>query len=144
MSAGPEPGFRPVQTGGEFIAHIGPLYVKDEADGRLTMAFRVERQHTNAMRVLHGGMMSSFCDMLVPMQVQFGRTDIGPRYLPTISLQIDYLSPVLLGAWVTGRVEILHSTSQILFAQGLVHADGALAARLSGVYKVGPPMTETR
>jgi acyl-coenzyme A thioesterase PaaI-like protein len=60
------------------------------------------------------------------------------RFLPTISLQIDYLSGAKLGAWVQGEGDVLRRTRNMLFAQGLVSADGEPAMRVSGVFKQGP------
>jgi acyl-coenzyme A thioesterase PaaI-like protein len=60
------------------------------------------------------------------------------RFLPTISLQVDYLGPSPLGAWVQGEGEILRTTRNMLFAQGLVTADGAPVLRVSGIFKMCP------
>ena len=43
-----------------------------------------------------------------------------------------------LGAWVDGECEVLKVTRTMVFAQGLVRADGATAVRCSGVFKIGP------
>jgi acyl-coenzyme A thioesterase PaaI-like protein len=54
-----------------------------------------------------------------------------------VSLQIDYLAPAPKGAWVEGRAQVLRSTRSLVFAQGLVTADGQTVARVSGVFKIG-------
>ena len=100
--------------------------------------FRVEPRHTNPMGNLHGGMMATFCDMLVPLSVHRKSDQVSNRFLPTISLQIDYLAPAPLGAWVQGEAEPLRITRSLVFAQGLVTADGVPCARVSGVFKIGP------
>ena len=64
------------------------------------------------------------------------------RFFPTISLQIDYMSPAPLGAWVQGQADILRTTRNMLFGQGLVTADGEPALRMSGIFKMGPLLTE--
>jgi len=135
MSAVP-PGFHALPMGGEFIAVNGPLYVFHEGSV-VRIGFRVEARHTNPLGILHGGMMASFCDMLLPISVHRKHHEIGHRFLPTISLQIDYLSAVPLGAWVEGEADVLRATRSLVFAQGLVNADGVPAARVSGIFKVG-------
>ena len=60
------PGFAPLQSGGPFIQHNGPLYLRHEGSV-VQFGFRVERRHVNPMNNLHGGMMASFCDMLLPL-----------------------------------------------------------------------------
>lgn len=131
-------GFEPVRPGGEFISVNGPLYRRLH-DGCLQLGFRVESRHSNPVGICHGGMMASFCDMLLPLAAHL-HPEVGPRFLPTISLQIDYLAPAPLGAWVQGEAQVLRCTRAIVFVQGLVHADGQPAARASGIFKLGPPL----
>lgn len=142
-TAAPVPaGFEPVSPGGEFIAVNGPLSMRMH-EGVFQLGFRVEPRHCNPMGICHGGMMASFCDMLLPMAAH-RRPEIGMRFLPTISLQIDYLATVPLGAWVQGEGQVLRSTRSIVFAQGLVTADGTPVARASGVFKIGPEIKPRR
>ena len=137
-SAGIPAGFKLLPRMGEFIGVNGPLYLKHEGD-LVQVGFRVEARHTNPMRICHGGMMASFCDMLLPLSVHRKSHEIGMRFLPTISLQIDYLAPAPLGAWVQGEAQVLRTTRSLVFAQGLVEADGTPVARVSGIFKIGPP-----
>jgi uncharacterized protein (TIGR00369 family) len=94
---------------GDSIAVNGPLYVRSEG-GSVQLGFRVEARHTNPMRICHGGMMASFCDMLLPISIHRKSQEIGFRFLPTINLQIDYLAPARLGAWVQGEADPLKAT----------------------------------
>jgi len=129
-------GFRPAHIHGDFIAFNGPLYAR-LTDATIQLGFRVEQRHTNPLGICHGGMLATFVDMLVPCTAMYepGRER---RFLPTISLQIDYLGPSPLGAWVQGEAQILRSTRNLVFGQGLVNADGAPALRFSGIFKIGP------
>ena len=134
----PPSGFRPLRTMGDFIAVNGPLYVRSEG-GSVQLGFRVEARHTNPMHICHGGMMASFCDMLLPISIHRKSQELGVRFLPTINLQSDYLAPARLGAWVQGEADLLKATRSLVFAQGLVTADGAPCARASGICNIGPP-----
>jgi len=125
------------QVGGPFTLANGPLYVWHEGPV-VKFGFRVETRHTNPMGVCHGGMMATFCDMLVPLTAHRTTAEVAGRFLPTISLQVDYLAPAPLGAWVEGEGQVLRVTRSLLFGQGLVRADGVPCARLSGVFKLGP------
>ena len=93
-------GFRAVTVGGPFMAHTGPLYARWTGE-RLQLGFRVEHRHTNPLNICHGGMMASFADMLLPCAAMY-RGMKERRFLPTISLQVDYLAASPLGAWVQG------------------------------------------
>jgi uncharacterized protein (TIGR00369 family) len=129
-------GFRPAAIHGDFVIFNGPLFGR-VVDGRLQLGFRVEQRHTNPLGICHGGMLATFVDMLVPCAAMYtpGRER---RFLPTISLQIDYLGSAKLGAWVQGEAQILRTTRNLVFGQGLVSADDAPCVRMSGIFKLGP------
>jgi len=131
-------GFKALPMGGEFMAVNGPLYVR-LVDGRAQVGFRVLARHTNPMNNCHGGMLASFGDMLLPVCVHRQSAEVGNRFLPTISLQIDYLAPAPLGAWVQGQADVLRVTRAMVFAQGVAQADGAPVMRVSGIFKIGEP-----
>lgn len=133
-------GFRAIQIGGPFIGHNGPLYGQWTGQ-RLLLGFRVEGRHTNPMQICHGGMMATFADMLIPCAAMYQHA-MERRFLPTINLQIDYLGASPLGAWVQGQAEVLKTSRNMLFGQGLVTADGQPALRVSGIFKMGPLITE--
>ena len=132
------PGFAVLAIGGNFMAHNGPLYVR-VADGRAQLAFRVQARHTNPLNNCHGGMLASFGDMLLPVCIHRQSAEVGLRFLPTISLQIDFLAPAPLGAWVQGEADVLRVTHTMVFAQGVARIDGKPVLRVSGTFKIGQP-----
>ena len=129
-------GFTRQTIGGEFIVANGPLYERFDA-GIYRLGFRVEPRHCNTMGICHGGMMATFCDMLLPITAFYATPALHGRFLPTVSLQIDYLAPAPKGAWVEGQAQVLRTTRSLVIAQGLVTADGQTVARVSGVFKIG-------
>ncbi|MBI5256528.1 MAG: PaaI family thioesterase [Burkholderiales bacterium] len=131
------PGFERLPMGGDFINHVGPLYIRNEG-GQVHMGLRVEPRHCNPLGNCHGGMLASFADMLLPMTVHRKSTEVGLRFLPTISLQLDYLAAAPRGAWLQGEAQVLRVTRNMVFAQGLVEADGVPCLRVSGILKIGP------
>jgi uncharacterized protein (TIGR00369 family) len=135
-------GFRAREFGGGFIAVNGPLYARRNEAG-FQLGFRVEARHCNPMGICHGGMMATFCDMLLPISAHVMSKELAERFLPTINLQIDYLAASPLGAWVQGEAQLLRATRSLVFMQGLVHADGVSVARVSGIFKIGPPFDDT-
>ena len=141
-SAVPE-GFKERRFGDEgFINVNGPLYAR-RSGSAMQLGFRVERRHCNLMGICHGGMMATFCDMLLPISAHVLSSEVANRFLPTINLQIDYLATVPLGSWVQGEAQLLRTTRSLVFMQGLVHADDVVAARVSGIFKIGPPFDDT-
>jgi len=130
-------GFKPRRFGDGFIAVNGPLYVK-KLDPGILLGFRVEARHCNPMGICHGGMIATFCDMLLPISAHYLSADLARRFLPTINLQVDYLAASKLGTWVQGEAQLLRATRSIVFMQGVVTSDGEPVARVSGIFKIGP------
>ena len=127
-------GFAPLAMGGHYMAVNGPLYVR-VVDGRAQLGFRVMQRHTNPLNNCHGGMLASFGDMLLPVCIH-RQSEVGRRFLPTISLQIDYLAPAPLGAWVQGEADVLRVTRAMVFANGVARVDRKPEIRVSGIFKI--------
>lgn len=130
-------GFEPMRIGGEFMRLNGPIFAKRDGT-RLLVGFRVEARHCNPMKMCHGGMLASFADMLLPVTAHAHSETVAHRFLPTINLQIDYLAPAPLGAWVQGEGQLLRATRSLVFVQGVASADGVPCLRASGIFKIGP------
>jgi uncharacterized protein (TIGR00369 family) len=130
------PGFVSIPFDIGFIGVNGPLWVNVGSDA-LKLGFRVEMRHCNPMKVCHGGMMATFIDMLMPFGIVH-QTKMPGRFLPTIHLAQEFLAPAPLGSWVEGTAEMLRQTRNMVFAQCLVTADGAVCGRASGIFKLGP------
>jgi uncharacterized protein (TIGR00369 family) len=131
-------GYKPLRSGGGFIAANGPLYVRrDEAVG-VKVGFRVEPRHCNPMGVCHGGWLATFADMLLPISAHAQSELLRRRFLPTISLQLDYIAPANVGDWVEGEGQLLKVTRAMVFMQGLVRTGDGVLLRCSGVFKIGP------
>ncbi len=139
-------GFQVLAVGGDFIALNGPLYVRSQVqpDGSKLrqLGFRVEQRHTNPMGNCHGGMLATFADMMLPMLAHRQSPELRNQFLPTVNLQVDYLAPSPLGAWVQGEAQVLRVTRNLAFVQGLVTADGVPALRVSGIFKIGKPFPQ--
>lgn len=141
------PGFVEVQIGGEFATRNGPIHARWQpgataAQGRLQLGFRVQPHHANPGNACHGGMLGTFADVLISSAAHY-QTDIPRAFLPTVSLQTDFVAPAPMGSWVQGEAQILRVTRTLVFSQGLVHADGDLVMRASGVFRRGPLLPDS-
>ena len=145
-SAIPE-GFKLRHLGDGFMDVNGPLYYRrhagtDKLRG-VSLGFRVEMRHCNPMQACHGGMLATFTDMLFAV-VAHATSEAGRnRFLPTISLQLDYLAGAKLGSWVQGEGTVLRATRNMMFMQGLLTADDLPIVRASGIFKIGDPFAFT-
>lgn len=129
-------GFKPAssEAPGTFVSVNGPLYRKREGE-RMVFGMRVERRHCNPAHICHGGMLMTFVDMAMVLGSNY-QAQLG-RFLPTISLATDFLSPAPEGAWLEARTDVLRLTRTMVFAQCLVTANGKNVVRASGVFKLG-------
>jgi uncharacterized protein (TIGR00369 family) len=131
------PGFRRFRASTGFISVNGPLFFFH--DGPLfKLGFRVEPRHCNPMGICHGGMLATFADMLMPIGALALVPELRQRFLPTVSLQLDFMAGAQLGDWVEGEMQVLRTTRTMVFMQGLVKSNGVMALRCSGVFKIGP------
>ena len=128
-------GFVLAAAGSGFASRNATFYGQ-WANERLLLGFRVAEQHTNLGGVLHGGMLATFADTLLPYAAMYQALG-GRRFLPTISLQIDYLAPAAIGAWVQGSADVLRMTRNMIFMQAILTADDVPIARVSGIFKLG-------
>ena len=117
-----------------FTADLGPFYARCEG-GHLIVALRVERRHCNLSRTCHGGMLATFCDLQMVIGTNFA-ADLR-RFLPTISLHLDFLAPAPLGAWLEGRTELVTVRGTIVFAQCVITADSVPVVQASGIFRIG-------
>ena len=136
-------GFKLRHLGDGFMDVNGPLYYRrhagtDKLRG-VSLGFRVEMRHCNPMQACHGGMLATFTDMLFAVTGHATSEAGRNRFLPTISLQLDYLAGAKLGSWVQGEATVLRATRNMMFMQGLLTADAVPIVRASGIFKIGEP-----
>ncbi len=142
VSASPIPaGFVPVKLGSTFATHCGPLHARWH-QGRLQVGFVVQAHQTNPGDNCHGGMLSLFADIVLSSAAQY-QTDIPRQFLPTISLQLDFMNGAPLGHWVEGEADILQVTKNLVFSQGLIRCGDKPVARASGVFRRGPLLPDS-
>jgi acyl-coenzyme A thioesterase PaaI-like protein len=125
-------GFAPKLDAGPFADANGPLFIR-HADQAL--GFEVRREHCNPVNSCHGGWLSAFLNMQMPL-IAIRDHDIRDCFLLTVSLSLDYLASAPIGAWVEGSATVLRCTKSLVFIQGLVSSSQVLLMRGSGVYKI--------
>jgi len=135
------PGFLPVKIGSTFTSHSGRIQARWH-DGKLQLGFTVEPHQVNPGNHCHGGMLSLFADILLSSAAQY-QTDIPRQFLPTISLQLDFMNGAPLGHWVQGEATILQVTRNLVFSQGLIVCGDKPVARASGVFRRGPLLPDS-
>tara|TARA_Y100000031_G_scaffold125605_1_gene142134 strand:- start:119 stop:565 length:447 start_codon:yes stop_codon:yes gene_type:complete len=125
----PPPGFTPIDHS-SFCSGIGPIFERRDAD-EVHRAFLAEEKHTNAGGVVHGGMLSTFADVLLGQAAW----QAAQRPLVTVRLVSDFIAAVRPGDWVEGRSRVVRLGRTMVFVAGEVSVAGKVIMTISGNFK---------
>lgn len=117
-----------------YLEANGPFFANWDGK-RFVLGLLVEDRHCNSAGTCHGGMIASVCDVLLTVggNIQSGES----RFLPTVSMNIDFIAAAPRGSWIEGQLEILRTTASLMFAAGLLKsAEHGVIARTSGVLSI--------
>ncbi len=130
----PPPGFQRIQfTGEAFNVLIGPIYLKRTAED-IMLGFRVQRAHCNPAKMLHGGMMMTMADMTAGFVTGLkGGID---KFLPTINMTFDFLSPGREGDWIDCTAQIVKFARTMAFAKVAMQRGDEQLLRASCIMKI--------
>ena len=110
----------------------GPFYLKQDTDGKMIAAFRAERKHMNAGGVVHGGALMTLADMAL---WDICRREIGFFNGVTVTMNAEFLAPGPIGAFIEATGEVMKLGRKMMFARGLVSANGETLLSFSGSLK---------
>lgn len=115
-----------------FIDQNGPLYGRWRQQ-RFTLGLRIEARHCNPAMTCHGGMIMTFADMslLIGASLQANLQ----QYLLTVNLTTDFIGPANQGEWLEGDCEVTRASKNLVFAHGMLQAEGRSVARINGLFK---------
>lgn len=130
------PGMIVDETGTQRL--VGYTLDVGQPDRRARCRLVVDDRHTNRHGVLHGGISAMLLDSACGATASLTVDDSGRRPFLTISLNIDFVGAGRQGG-VTATGSVIGGGRSLLFVAGdLVHDDGTLIARASGVFKRVP------
>ncbi|WP_169567399.1 PaaI family thioesterase [Sneathiella limimaris] len=125
-------GYRLYESPERFPEKIGPLYFKREGD-KYHFGFLVEKEHTNANRILHGGMMMSFTDEMMGHTVFRA---VGQKPCATITLNFDFVSSAKEGDWVDLKYSITRQGMSVVFMRGELYVGDQVIMTADGIWKI--------
>lgn len=124
-------GWAPFQRSSPFVNLLGGLWVREGGPERL-LGLRVEERHLNTRGTGHGGVLVTLADAALGIAIP---RSIEPRRpVVTVSLSVDFLTPVSLGCWLEARVDVERAGKRLAFATCHVETGGRLVLRASGVF----------
>jgi uncharacterized protein (TIGR00369 family) len=113
---------------------VGPIWARrDTPEGEWLNGFIVEPRHLNGNGQLHGGMTSTFADVVMS-RVVFNA--VKPRSCATIQLNVHYVAPVKLYDFLVGRAEIVRASASMAFVRAQFNVGAQIVAMADGVWKI--------
>ena len=104
----------------------------------MVRAFRVVERHTNAAGIIHGGMLTTFADIVL---AQAGLREVGGPIV-TVRMVSEFVAAGKLGAWVEGTARVRRRTRTLVFVEGELAASGRVLLTASGVFKIIEPRAD--
>jgi acyl-coenzyme A thioesterase PaaI-like protein len=125
-------GYRLYEAPDRFPEKIGPLYFKRDGE-QYDFGFLVTRQHTNANKILHGGMMMSFADEMMGHKVFRA---VGKKPCATISLNFDFVAGAKEGDWVHMNCSITRQGVSVVFVRSELYVGERIILTADGIWKI--------
>jgi len=115
-----------------FSGHAGPFYFREKADTP-GIGFYAKSHHANLNGVVHGGALLTLADMAL-WDVCRRQVD-GPLRGATVTLNSEFISAGRVGTFIESTGDVIKATGSLLFARGLLTADGVVLLSFSGTLK---------
>ncbi|MDP6691864.1 MAG: PaaI family thioesterase [Alphaproteobacteria bacterium] len=131
----PPEGFLPYPDQGAFAEVCGPTYYRRLGDGGFLNGFQARPLHDNSNKIVHGGVLFAFGDDIM------GRASSGVsrRYTTTVAMNVEYLAPAPLDAWIEGTAEITRMDEDFTFLRSRVFHGKRTLLTADGVYRLLGP-----
>lgn len=114
-----------------FIALVGPLWWRNEADGRY--CFIAEAKHRNTRGNVQGGMLMTFADRTLGHLVRAGNPD---RQQATIQLDMRFMDGAPLGHLIEAKCQIKRRTGSLAFVEAEIFTGSRILATATGIWKI--------
>ncbi|GJL92342.1 PaaI family thioesterase [Hyphococcus sp.] len=114
-----------------FSGRAGPFYFRKE-DERAGVGFFAEPHHANMGGVIHGGALLTLADVAL---WDICRREIGVFKGVTVTLNSEFVGAGPIGGFIEATGEMVKSGRKLMFARGLITADGAPLMSFSGTLK---------
>ena len=115
-----------------FEDQSGPFYFREDAEGRVTAAFRAEKKHMNGGGFMHGGCMMTFADYALFV---FARDCLREQRAVTASFTSDFIGAVSPGMLLEATGEVVRDGRSLVFVRGQLETGGEPIMTFQAVLK---------
>ena len=119
---------------GTYSDNLGRLYRRKLADGTSIVGIRIKPRHQNMKGAAHGGMLMTFIDVALSMNLHSTRG--AQSSMATVSLTSDFMAAAMLGDWVEAHVRIGKHGKNLSFGDCQLKVGEKVILRASGVFAV--------
>ena len=116
-----------------FMKHNGGLLFKTISQNEYQFKTTIEKNHLNAAGITHGGFIATFVDAGAGTAAH--RSADGNPCV-TISLELKFISAVLLGKELVGNTKIQKKTKSLVFLTCELKTSDKIVSTASGVWKI--------
>ena len=124
-------GYSLIENRSDFGNLIGPIYSIEENNEEI-FGFRAEDKHINIGGYVHGGMLSSFADIVMG---QFANRNYN-NLTVTINMSVDFLNLAKKGDWVNGISKLMKEDKKFVFLEVEIYVKTKIILFGTGVFKV--------
>lgn len=124
-------GYEQIPAEGGFDALFGPLW-RRATPGGWTCAIRAEPRHANKRGVVHGGVLMSFADHALGMNVWAA---VGNQPCATVTLNADFVGAARPGDWIECDAMITRVANALVFVRGRLFVGDRTVMTATGVWK---------
>jgi len=128
--------FEPLFRTSPFLDHLGPFFMRRQADGTFVVGVLIQPHHANGRGVAHGGLLMTLCDIALGYRTT---SSVEPRpMLTTASITTDFAGSARIGDWVEAHVDVHKVGGRLAFANAFLVVNGERITRGSAVFARGP------
>lgn len=124
-------GYKQLDLNEPFEVLVGPFYMKELEDGTFKSAFIAEEKHTNALGMVHGGLLMSFADFSL---FSIARKEVDGDCV-TVGFNSEFVAAGKVGEVIESSGEIIRATRSLLFVRGTIYSGDQTLLSFSGILK---------
>ncbi len=114
-----------------FEDDVGPFFVRRDDKGLVT-GFRPRARNCNSHGSIHGGCLMTFGDFSLFMIASTAGEEMSGV---TVTFNAEFVGPARAGQLLEARGEVIRAGRSLVFARGLITADGKPSLAFSGTFK---------
>lgn len=133
MSEAAPSDFEPARFSKGFLDHSGPYFLRRDQE-TIVVGLRVHEGHLNYVGVVHGGVLTTFADVALSLQIH--ELEV-PSLLPvTNSLTTNFLGAARLGDWLEAHGRIDQVGKRLAHTSGQIRRGTEVILTMTGVFSI--------